>query len=187
MPVPSSSPCAPSGHSFAERENLTRRCRALPPTETARDDDFAQINHTLPQPSVLVEQFVDARIIRCHPFACCGAAVVRDEPWFWSLVCHGHPSCEAAGTIEPPANRCWRSMQAPTSSANQFIQRRNPDGEFCRKFVCSVTFASRGRPEALKVGWTTGPGEALWKAGASGRNEKMRDDGQAFAKSGVAQ
>ena len=115
------------------------RCsRVLSPAKDVPDDDFAQIDHDFPQPSVLVEQFVHARVVWRRPFGCREAALVRDESRFWSLMCHRSPSLEAAATIEPPARKCWRF-----NAANQLIERRNSGGEFCRKFVCSVTFASR--------------------------------------------
>jgi hypothetical protein len=78
---------------------------------------------------------------------------VRDESRFWSLVCHGPPSVEAAATIEPPARKCWR-LNASADVVRESVHStgENFDGEFCRKFVCSVTFAARERAEALKVG-----------------------------------
>src|ERR1043166_3877765 len=74
---------------LAEPHRSTRRSRALSPAENVPDDDFAQINHNLPQPPVLTEQFVHVRRIRSCSLACGGAAGVRDESLFWSLVCHG--------------------------------------------------------------------------------------------------
>src|SRR5215470_85063 len=104
------------------------RCsRVLSPAEDVPDDDFAQIDHDFPQPSVLVEQFIHARVGWRRLFGCREAALVRDESRFWSLVCHRPPSFEAAATIEPPARKCWRSMQRISSSNGEILAENSAE------------------------------------------------------------
>src|ERR1043166_2942861 len=160
-------------------DGSTRRSRALPPAENVSNDDLAQINHDFSQPFALIEHFIHSRGTRRRPVSCHEAAFLRDEPRFWTLVCHGPLSSR-----QPERSSPLRLVLALQCSADIVRESVHPTAKFWRRILPKICLL-RDLCSSCRSADETG--HILWRMGESTSNEEMHHGGQAFDKMLVAQ